>query len=139
MFRMCGAVSVLFSEMQKDKTKMLLSYEKIIHFLAYISFPLSVFFFTAREITLIIFGGQWLSVPFSYLSVTVGLQILLNTSGALFRLGMIHGLCLYAAYSRPYPVSAIYVGVFGFGWSVAVFMSIAVVLNFLSVILRCIK
>ena len=135
----------VFSEMQKDKTKMLLSYEKIIHFLAYIGFPLSVFlFFTAREITLIIFGGQWLpSVPvFRILSVTVGLQILLNTSGALFQAGNdTRSLFICGVFSAFSSVSAICVGVFGFGKLeiVAVFMSIAVVLNFLQCYLTMYK
>ena len=41
--------------------KLATSYERIIRFLAFIELPLSVLlFFTAEEVTLIIFGNQWL-------------------------------------------------------------------------------
>ena len=44
-------------------------------------------FFTAEEVTLIIFGDQWLpSVPvFRILSLSVGIQIMLSSSGSIFQ------------------------------------------------------
>lgn len=78
----------IFSDYQNDFNKLATSYEKIIRFLAFISFPLSVLlFFCAREITLIIFGPQWIpSVPiFQILSITIGTQIILSTSGSIFQ------------------------------------------------------
>ena len=51
----------IFSDLQNDKGKLATSYERIIRFLAFIGLPISVLlFFTAEEITLIIFGSQWL-------------------------------------------------------------------------------
>ena len=51
----------IFSDFQNDKGKLLSSYERIVRFLAFIGLPLSVLlFFTAEEVTLIIFGDQWM-------------------------------------------------------------------------------
>lgn len=78
----------VFSGLQHDIKKMVVSYEKVIRFLALIGMPLSVFlWFSAREITLIVFGDQWLpSVPvFQILSLSVGIQIILSTSGSIFQ------------------------------------------------------
>lgn len=53
----------IFSDFQNDKGKLLSSYERIVRFLAFIGLPLSVLlFFTAEEVTLIIFGDQWITV-----------------------------------------------------------------------------
>ena len=71
----------IFSDFQNDKGKLLSSYERIVRFLAFIGLPLSVLlFFTAEEVTLIIFGDQWMpSVPvFRILSLSVGIQIILS-------------------------------------------------------------
>ena len=70
----------IFSDFQNDKGKLLSSYERIVRFLAFIGLPLSVLlFFTAEEVTLIIFGDQWMpSVPvFRILSLSVGIHIIL--------------------------------------------------------------
>lgn len=78
----------IFSEYQNDYKMLSSSYEKVVRFLAFIGFPLSVFlYFTAKEITLIIFGNQWMpSVPvFQILSLSVGIQIILSTSGSIFQ------------------------------------------------------
>ena len=73
----------IFSDFQNDKEKLATSYERIVRFLSFIGLPLSVLlFFTAEEVTLIIFGAQWLpSVPvFRILSLSVGIQIILSFS-----------------------------------------------------------
>lgn len=78
----------VFSGLQNDKEKMIVSYGKIVRFLALIGLPLSAaLWFTAKEITLVIFGDQWLpSVPvFQILSLSVGIQIILSTSGSIFQ------------------------------------------------------
>ena len=127
----------VFSEMQGNMQKMLSSYEKIVHLLAYIGFPLSIFlFFTAREITLIIFGHQWMaSVPvFRILSLTVGLQILLNTTGSIFQAGNdTRSLFACGVFTAISCISAILIGIFSFGTleAIAGFMSLAIGLNFL--------
>lgn len=78
----------VFSEYQNDYKQLSFSYEKIIRLLAFIGLPLSVFlYFTAQEITLIIFGDKWMpSVRiFQILSLSVGVQIILSTSGSIFQ------------------------------------------------------
>ena len=78
----------IFSDFQNDKGKLLSSYEHIVRFLAFIGLPLSaLLFFTAEEVTIIIFGNQWMpSVPvFRILSLSVGIQIILSSSGSIFQ------------------------------------------------------
>lgn len=78
----------IFSDMQNDYKAMAISYEKVIRLLAFIGFPLSVLlFFSAKEVTFIIFGSNWLpSVrPFEILAISVGVQIISSTSGSLFQ------------------------------------------------------
>jgi hypothetical protein len=73
----------IFSDFQDDKAKLASSYERIVRILSFIGLPMSVLlFFTAQEVTLIIFGNQWLpSVPvFRILSLSVGVQIILSSS-----------------------------------------------------------
>lgn len=78
----------IFSDFQNDLTKLSNSYNKVIRFLAFIGLPLSVLlWFCSKEIILIIFGEQWMpSVPiFQILSISVGIQIILSTSGSIFQ------------------------------------------------------
>lgn len=95
----------VFSDFQNDKERLASSYERIVQFLAFIGLPLSMLlFFTAKEVTLIIFGDQWLpSVPvFQILSLSVGIQIILSSSGSIFRHQETHEACLSAEYFRLY-------------------------------------
>lgn len=78
----------VFSNFQNNLQKLSSSYERVIHLLALIGFPLSVFlYFNAYEITIIIFGDKWIpSVPiFQILSLSVGFQLVLSTSGSIFQ------------------------------------------------------
>lgn len=78
----------VFADYQHDLNRLATSYEKIVRLLAFIGMPLSVFlWFSAREITLIVFGEQWLpSVSvFQILSISVGIQIIMSTSGSIFQ------------------------------------------------------
>ncbi len=78
----------VMSEFQDDKKKIYFSYLKIVRILATIGFPLSVFlFFAAPEIIKILFGSQWIdSIPiFKILAITVGIQIVLSSCGAIFQ------------------------------------------------------
>lgn len=95
----------IFSDFQNDKEKLATSYERIVRFLSFIGLPLSVlFFFTAEEVTLIIFGDQWLpSVPvFRILSLSVGIQIILSSSGSIFQAAGDTRSLLSADSFRPY-------------------------------------
>jgi len=78
----------VFSEFQNDFKQLATSYEKVVRFLAFIGFPLSVLlFFTAKELTLIIFGPNWLPsvASFEILAISVGIQVVLSTSGSIFQ------------------------------------------------------
>lgn len=108
----------IFSDFQDDLKKLSASYQKVIRLLAFIGFPLSVLlWFTSREAVLIVFGNQWIdSIPvFQILSLSVGIQIILSTSGAIFqaanetKLLFISGLI-----STILNVAGIFVGIFIF-------------------------
>lgn len=78
----------VLSNHQDDKKYIFNSYCKIIKILALLGFPLSVFlYFAASELILIMFGPQWeASIPvFKILATTVGIQICLSSTGAIFQ------------------------------------------------------
>lgn len=78
----------VFADFQDDLKRLSSSYMKVIHLLALIGFPLSIFlFFSARELILLVFGDQWdAAVPvFKILSFSVGIQVVLSTSGSIFQ------------------------------------------------------
>ncbi len=127
----------IFSDYQNDLTRLASSYERIIRILAYIGIPLSVWlFFTAREITLIIFGHQWMaSVPvFRILSLSVGIQIILSSSGSIFQAsGDTRSLFVSGLLSSILNVAGMLVGIFVFGTLEAVAWAICITftLNFI--------
>ena len=108
----------IFSDFQNDKEKLATSYERIVRFLSFIGLPLSVLlFFTAEEVTLIIFGDQWLpSVPvFRILSLSVGIQIILSSSGSIFQAaGDTRSLFVCGLFSSILNVSGMLAGIFYF-------------------------
>ena len=120
----------IFSDFQNDKAKLATSYERILRFLAFIGLPLSVLlFFTAEEVTLIIFGVQWLpSVPvFRLLSLSVGIQIILSSSGSIFQAaGDTRSLFVCGVFSSVLNVTGILLGIFYFGTLTAVASCIVV-------------
>lgn len=78
----------IFSDLQNDYKKLSDSYLKVVKLLAYISFPLSaLLFFTSKELVLLIFGMQWTKsvLSFQILSLSVGFQVILSTSGSIFQ------------------------------------------------------
>ncbi len=78
----------IFSDYQKDYNRLSDSYQRVVRYLALIGFPLSVLlFFTAKELTLLVFGPAWVPsvASFKILSISVGLQIVLSTSGSIFQ------------------------------------------------------
>ena len=120
----------IFSDFQNDKGKLAGSYERIVRFLAFIGLPLSVLlFFTAEEVTLIIFGDQWLpSVPvFRILALSVGIQIILSSSGSIFQAaGDTRSLFVCGVFSSTLNVAGILLGIFHFGTLTAVAACIVV-------------
>lgn len=109
----------IFSDFQDDSQRMASSYERIVRLLAFIGLPLSVLlFFTAQELTLIIFGDQWLpSVPvFQILTLSVGVQVILSSSGSIFQAaGDTRSLFVCGLFSAILNVGGILLGIFYFG------------------------
>jgi len=108
----------IFSEMQDDLQKLAFSYEKVIKLLAFIGFPLSVFlYFTASEITLLLFGEQWVNSikPFQVLAISVGIQIIMSTSGSIFQAANdTKSLFICGLFSAILTVSSMLIGIFVF-------------------------
>jgi PST family polysaccharide transporter len=78
----------VLSKFQDDKNVVYNTYLRVVKSLAIIGFPLSVFlFFSANEIIHILYGPGWSdSVPiFRLLALTIGLQIILSSSGSIFQ------------------------------------------------------
>ena len=78
----------IFSEYQDDIQFIKDKYFKFLHFVSYISFPLSVYlFFVSREAILIVYGDNWEPAikPFQILSLTVCSQMLLSSTGSIFQ------------------------------------------------------
>ena len=109
----------IFCQMQDDLQKMSFYYNRIVRFLAFVGFPLSILlFFTGHELIYIIFGPQWeASVPvFRILALSVGFQIVLSTSGSIFQSsGSTHLLLLSGVLSTVAIVTAVLTGLFVFG------------------------
>lgn len=108
----------IFSDFQHDLIQLATSYEKIIRLLAFIGFPLTVFlWFSAGEITLIVFGNQWIpSIPiFQILSISVGIQIIMSTSGSIFQASNdTRSLFICGLFSSIINVTGICIGLFYF-------------------------
>lgn len=80
----------ILSDYQKDLEQLRQSHEKIVHILALIGFPLSILsYFCANEAIMILFGEQWqASVPaFQILSFSIGIQLVLSSSGSFYQSG----------------------------------------------------
>jgi PST family polysaccharide transporter len=78
----------VLSKYQDDKNFVFNSYMKVVKLLATIGFPLSVFlYFSAGDIIHILYGFQWTqSIPvFKLLALTVGIQMVLSSSGSIFQ------------------------------------------------------
>ena len=78
----------VFSGLQDNPHEVGNKYFKMLKLLAYLAFPLSVIlYFCSGELVLCFFGEQWHGAisPFRILTLTVGLQILTSTTGAIFQ------------------------------------------------------
>lgn len=78
----------ILSKHQNDNKIVFSSYLKVIQILSIIGFPLSIFlFFSASEIIIIVFGSQWVESisVFKILTLTIGFQIVLSSSGSIFQ------------------------------------------------------
>lgn len=123
----------VFSEMQDNLSKLAMSYERVIRILAYIGFPLSVLlYFTSTEITLILFGDQWVKsiAPFQILALSVGIQIIMSTSGSIFQAANdTKSLFICGLFSTTVTIGSLLIGVFVFNTLEAVSWSICIAFN----------
>ncbi|UPZ37801.1 lipopolysaccharide biosynthesis protein [Sphingobacterium sp. PCS056] len=91
---------------------------KLVSFLALIGFPLAIFlYFSSEELILLFFGPQWeLAIPtFKILSLTVGIQLVLSSSGSIFQTaGDTRSLFICGLFSAVVNVTGILLGVFYF-------------------------
>lgn len=109
----------VFSDFQHDLQRLSASYLKVVRVLLFVGFPLSaLLYFTSSELVLLFFGPQWTaSVPvFRILSLTVGVQIVLSTSGSIFQAANSTRVMFWSgALSAVLNVAAILAGIFIFG------------------------
>lgn len=78
----------ILSEFQNNLNEICRRYEKIIGFIALVSFPAGFFLFiAANEIIIILFGEQWIKAVLSFkiLAISVPLQVILSTTGGVFQ------------------------------------------------------
>ena len=104
----------VFSDFQNDLKKLESSYLKVVRLLAFIGFPWSVFlFFTAKEL-ICSSRPQWeASIRFSNIGLSVGVQVVLSTSGSIFQsAGDTKSLFLCGVFSAVTNVGGILVGIF---------------------------
>lgn len=77
----------LFSEIQNDFKQIAHKYLKLLKSLAYASFSIAIVLsFCAKELILLFFGSQWGAavLPFQVMALSVGVQMLSMTCGAMF-------------------------------------------------------
>lgn len=80
----------ILSDYQGDVNVLRIGHEKMVHLLALLGFPLSIFlYFNAADVIFLLFGHQWAaSIPaFRILSLSVGFQMVLASSGAFYQSG----------------------------------------------------
>lgn len=109
-------IQPIMSEYETDLEKIKTVYLKITAVLATIGLPLSVFlFFNASEIILFLFGDQWSGsvLPFQILAVSVWVQMISSSTGAIFQSANRTDLLLLSGIlSAIVTISAIFIGIF---------------------------
>lgn len=109
----------VFSDFRNDRAALSANYLRVVRLLALVGFPLAAFlYFAAPELILTIFGDKWLpSVPvFRILALSVGVQIILSTSGAIFQAADATRMLFWSGLlSSALNVAAILLGIFLFG------------------------
>lgn len=78
----------ILCDYQKEKEQLAAINERMVRLLAFIGFPLGILlYFCGHELVILVFGSQWEpSVPaFQILSLSVGLQIVMSSSGSFFQ------------------------------------------------------
>ncbi len=130
------------SDYQNDLKRLGHIHEHFVRLLAFIGIPLStLLFLCADELILFFFGPQWTSsIPvFKILSLTVGIQIILSSSGSFYQAGnSTRGMFICGLFTSFTGVIGILTGIFYFhsleatAWCIC----IAVSLNFIQCYLQ---
>lgn len=109
----------VLSQMQDNLPQLSSSYEKVVRIMAFIGLPLSaLLYFCGADMIYILFGSQWgASISsFQILALSVGIQIILSTSGSIFQAANdTKSLFICGLFSSILNVSGICVGIFIFG------------------------
>lgn len=77
----------VLTSLQNDGRQMAKKYNKLIHFIATLGFPLAIIlYFNAYEMINIVYGNRWdAAIPtFKILALSIPFQLILSTSGAIF-------------------------------------------------------
>lgn len=108
----------LLSGRVDDRTYLMKANESMARLLSLIGFPMSIWlYFVSDELILLFFGDQWgASVSaFQFLSLTVGIQLLLSSSGSFFQAGGdTRSLFICGLFSGVLNVGGIVIGAFYF-------------------------
>ncbi|WP_035444967.1 lipopolysaccharide biosynthesis protein [Atopococcus tabaci] len=130
-----SVIHPILSDYEDEKERIKQVYLRISNMLATLGMPLSIFlFFTAEEVIMFLFGGQWgSSVPvFQILALSVWIQMILSSTGGIFQSGNRTDLLLLSGIlSTVLNVAGIVTGVLlGRIETVACFLVIAFSMNF---------
>jgi PST family polysaccharide transporter len=131
-----SVIHPVFSDYQNNSVYITKMYLKIIRLLAFIGLPLSTFlFFDARELIFLLFGNQWEKsiLVFQLLSLSVGFQMIVSSSGAVFQaVNATKFLFIDGLLSTLFTIVCLFVGLFVFKNlnSVALFISLSFIINF---------
>ncbi|MGF2053273.1 lipopolysaccharide biosynthesis protein [Vagococcus fluvialis] len=125
----------IMSDYENDVEYIKNLYLKIVHFLALIGIPLSVFLsLSSKQVIFFLFGNQWgdAVLPFCILSLSVWIQMTLSSSGTVYQSRNLTRLLLYnGIISSSILVISIIIGIlFGSLFSVSFFLLLGFIINF---------
>lgn len=127
----------ILSLKKDNKTQLISASEELVRLLALIGFPLTAFlYFSAGDLIFLFFGPQWepaISV-FQILSLTVGIQLILSSSGSIFQTtGDTKIMFFSGLFSALLNVAGILIGIFYFKSILAVgkCLSVTISMNFI--------
>ncbi|MCL2112638.1 MAG: lipopolysaccharide biosynthesis protein [Streptococcaceae bacterium] len=105
----------VLSEFQDNVAIIRTTYYKIVHILALIGVPLSVFLSSsAKQVIFVMFGSQWGAavLPFSYLALTVWCQLVMGSTGGVWQARNHTRFLLYSGIVKAFIwISSIIIGV----------------------------
>ncbi|GEK91064.1 lipopolysaccharide biosynthesis protein [Alkalibacterium kapii] len=129
-----SVIHPILSDYEEEKERIKNVYLRISNLLATLGMPLSVFlFFTAKEVILFLFGGQWDGSvqAFQILALSIWVQMILSSTGGIFQSGNRTDLLLLSGVlSTAFNITGIVIGILmGQIEYVAAFLVLAFTLN----------